>query len=189
MNLEKEINSNLKSKFGTNFRGDSLFRVSWSDSQTEIRKRDYEEFSQNGAIFLRHVHATEECKKYPLIKQRWILEKWVPPSYCYTDEIVSARETGSYECIYIFQDKEGYFLPLNRRVSELICTAILTPGLLGPKTEDSELEQFKEDSLEEQKTKEEVETMYALLAKDSKDNKYLDGFTLSINPSPIESKG
>lgn len=172
MNDEKTINESLK-QFGKDFKGNSLFRVSFSDKQTEIRRRIYNKYSSSGLIFLGEVRETIECKKYPTIKSRWIIEKLVPPDSSYTNEIVSAKENGSYECIYIFQDKNGEFLPLNQRVAEIIIKSILYPGKIGKFTDNSELAQFKEDEKERIMIEENVSTLYEELMK--KDMKYPDG--------------
>ena len=167
---EKEVNQYLK-RFGSDIKGSQLFRVSWSSSQTEVRKRTYNEFS--GKLFLRTVTDTSTCLKYPLIKDKWILEKLIPPDPSYTSEIVSAKENGSYECIYVFQDKGGNYLSLNTKVAEIIVKAITNPGSIGKRTDSSESAQHQEEKKEESLITEDIMNLYEELMK--KDKKFPDG--------------
>lgn len=177
MNTEQEINDYLASNFGRNYQGLANFRVAWSDTQREMRRCEYEE--QYHGIFLRHIIAMEECKKYPIIKERWILEKLIPPDPCYTKEIVSAQEFGSYECIYIFQDKDKNYLPLNKTVASIIVQSLLEPGSIGKRTDSSELMKFEEEKKEE-------DNLYNALMDNRelalhKDMKYPDGTRANLN--------
>ena len=176
MNDEKTINDNLK-RFGTNISGKQLFRVSWSDKQIEVRRREYNEFY--GKLFVRTVRETAECIKYPSIKERWILEKWIPPDSCYTDEVVSARVEGSYECIYIFQDIHTNYLPLNLLVAQIVVKSLLEPGTIGKRTEVSELAMHLSDKKEEADSYESIMELYEDAAKINM--KYPDGTSASKN--------
>lgn len=177
MSLERQINSYLREEFGTTLSGIPSFRVAWSDSQTEIRKGTFER--KYKGIYLDTVTLAEERKKYPLIKERWILEKLVPPHSCYTDEIVSAKETGSYECIYIFQDVDSKYLPLNQEVARIIVTAILNPNEVGKRTDSSELAQFTLEKKEEMEVNELVKELYEEALR--KDMKYPDGTRANLH--------
>lgn len=154
--LEKEINESLKRKFGSNSSGLQYYRVSFSNTQTEVRKRKYNKTSGK-IILIRDIYEEVECKKYPTIKERWLLEKWVPPDSCYTDQIVSAKRAGSYEAVYIFQDINGNYLPLNQRVAEIITANLATPVSV---TDDSEYAQRLEDENELKIQEEEVGKAY-----------------------------
>ena len=176
MNDEKAINVSLR-RFGTNNYGKALFRVAWSTKQTEIRRREYNEFY--GKLFVRTVRETAECLKYPAIKDKWILEKWIPPDACYTDEIVSARREGSYECIYIFQDKNGNYLPLNLIVAQIVVKSLLEPGTIGKRTEVSDLAIHLENKKEYDDSYESIMELYEDVAKVNK--KYPDGTSASKN--------
>lgn len=171
----KEINEGLKREFGKNLRGEANFRVSWSNTQTEVRRREYNEF--HGELFVRTVRETSECLKYPLIRDRWIIEMWVAPNPVYTDEIVSAREKGSYECIYIFQDKDGQYLPVNELVARIVIKAILNPNEVGQRTDTSDSAALKEGQKDAQKIDEAVAEFYDEFL--SKNMKYPDGSNAS----------
>lgn len=93
-----------------------IWRLVWSDDQRELRTGRFNEFS--GAIFLRTVHDTREVPKYPFIKGRWILEKWIPPNVAFTPELPNSRE-GSYEPMYVFEDAKHNKLPLRWDVCEI----------------------------------------------------------------------
>ena len=177
MNTEQEINDYLSSTFGKNYQGLANFRVAWSDKQTEVRRVEYEE--QYHGIFLRHIIAMEERKKYPIIKERWILERLIPPDPCYTEEIVSAKEQGSYECIYVFQDRERKYLPLNKTVASIVVQAILSPGAIGKRTDTSESAEANERNKEEDLIYQEMMENYELVLH--KDKKYADGTRANLN--------
>ena len=110
------INKTLKS-YGLNPQGQAIFRVVWSDEQFENRRGMFEEFYKG--IYLKTVVSTERKKKYSYIKSRWIFEKWIPPERIYTSELPDTVN-GSYECIYVFQDKEGNPLPLDLEICQFI---------------------------------------------------------------------
>lgn len=93
-------------------------RLVWSDDALELRFGNFNEFY--GSIFLRNFTGVKEVKKYPWVKSRWVLERWYPPSVAYNPEIPESVK-GSYEPIYIFQDRHDKPLPLSLRVVELIC--------------------------------------------------------------------
>ncbi len=177
MNTEHEINDSLRGEFGTNPSGQQYWRVSWSNKQVEFRKRTYEEHYHG--IYLRTITAIEECPKYPLIKERWIIERWIAPDPIYTDEIVSAKEAGSYECIYVFQDKDRNYLPLNLTVAVIVIKSLLSPGTIGRRTDPSETAQIQHEQKEEDTIYEQVMIEYEQLAK--KDMKYPDGTRANLN--------
>ena len=185
MDTEQSINKSLKEKFGTSISGFQKFRVSWSDYQLEKRLSEYNEFY--GSIFVRKVREVKEVPKYPLIRLRWILEKWIPPDPCYTNEVVSAKENGSYECVFIFQDKEGNFLPLNDSAAEIVVKSLLNPNTIGKRTDSSESAMFKEEEDEKERIYNAVLQMYDEILKENKKypdgtnaNKYVDGFKIFV---------
>lgn len=114
------VNKHLKS-WGLNPYGDPVVRVVWSDNQRELRRGTYNEFY--GDIFIRTVTGVKEVPKYSWISERWVLERWYSPEKAFDADLVESN-SGSYEPVYVFQDKAGNFLPLNLRVVELICSAM-----------------------------------------------------------------
>src|SRR5271157_1912208 len=103
------LNDILKNRYGTNLKGQPLFRIVFSDAQTEKRLGTYNEFY--GKIFLRTIYGVREVPKYPHIKGRYILERWCPPEVAYTPEIPETHD-GSYEPVYVYQDANGDSLPV-----------------------------------------------------------------------------
>src|SRR5229473_604785 len=110
------INDHLK-QYGLNDFRQPLYRIVWSDYQTEHRRGIFREFL--GKTFLREFIGIKEVPKYNYILERWILERWFPGNMTYCPEIPESI-SGSYEPIYVFQDKFGNFLPVNLKVAELI---------------------------------------------------------------------
>lgn len=97
-----------------------MFRLVWSEFQKENRLGEFNEYC--GPIFIRTFTGVKEVPKYNYIKDRWILEQWYPPAISYNKELPESRY-GSYEPIYVFEDKDGNRLPLNQTVVEMIIYA------------------------------------------------------------------
>ena len=141
-NINKQIRF-----YGTNPFSRPIFRVVFSDDQTEHRRGTYNEFY--GEIFIRTITGVHEVKKYPYIKGRWILERWAGPELTFHPDLVKSNE-GDYICVYIFQDKERNFLPPLLRVAEIIIKNLLNP-LESSKITNRNLEEMaKEDKAEEE---------------------------------------
>lgn len=105
-------------KQGTTLRGEPLLRLVWSTDQTEIRLGTFNDFY--GHIFVRTVREVRMVHKYPYLRDRWVLEMWIPPAALQGNpELVNSHE-GSYEPIYVFEDAKGQYLEPNFRVVELI---------------------------------------------------------------------
>jgi hypothetical protein len=112
------INLRLKDS-GTNLTDQPLYRLVWSDNELEFRRGIFREFVGN--IFVRETVGVKQVPKYSYIKARWILERWIPPDACYNPEIPNSQ-WGSYEPIYVFQDKNGNSLPFSEKVVYFIIT-------------------------------------------------------------------
>lgn len=102
---------------GLNLKGEPLYRIVWSDFQTEIRYGRFREFM--GKLFLREFIGTKEVPKYNFLSERWVLERWLLPELVYTPELPGSSQ-GSYEPIYVFQDKHGNYLPPNLKAAEFV---------------------------------------------------------------------
>ena len=114
------VNDVLKSNFGVNIYGQSNFRIVFSDDQREVRYGEYNEFY--GPIFIRTITGFHERKKYPYVKQRWVLERWYPAEYYAKSNIILPKTSeGDYELIYIFEDKHSDPLPVVLWAAELAC--------------------------------------------------------------------
>lgn len=107
------INNELLSKFGR-LGNKARFRIVWSDTQTEHRKTSF----MNGIYF--PYPRVIEVKKYEYIKERWVMERWIPHSL--TDEIISI-DGGTYEPIWTFQDSKGNALRPIWKAAEIVALA------------------------------------------------------------------
>lgn len=118
------INNYLAGLYKVPLREDPLFRLVWSEDVMEIRKGTFNEFY--GHIFVREVIGVRRVRKYSYIKDRWIMEQWYPPSLVNTDELPESR-MGSYEPLYVFQDKYFNPLPLQRWAVDIIVQSVMRP--------------------------------------------------------------
>lgn len=111
--LIKIINQRLKS-YGRAPDGSPLWRLAWSDDAREWRRGLFRDFY--GQVIIREVFETRFVKKYDFIKERWILERWLPVR---ADELPESH-SGSFEPVFVFEDKQGNFLPPTLKVVEFI---------------------------------------------------------------------
>lgn len=137
---------------GSNQYGDPMFRVVFSDDQVESRKGTFNDYSGN--IFVRTTHEVREVKKYPWIKEKWILERWAPGELAYHKDLVTIKD-GVYICVYVFQDINYNYLPPLLKVSEIIISNLLHPrGKAQAIAEDEKIEEKTEkqevDKIEEE---------------------------------------
>ena len=101
-----------------------------STNLTEKRRGTYDVFA--GSIFIRTEFGVKEVLKYPFDQDRWVLEKLVNVDN--NDELVTKT---SYEPLFIFKDKDGKFLPLERRAVEYYMHVITN----GTKTNATKLQE------------------------------------------------
>lgn len=96
----KEINDRLLRIYGKFFDGLPLYRLVWSDSQTESRFGEFDEYF--GKIFLRHFVGIKEMPKYIHAPHRWILER---------RQIRGSNpelpDSIGYEPLWVFENDEG----------------------------------------------------------------------------------
>lgn len=142
MNRIEELNKRLIDRYGKTLSGEAHFRLVWSNDLFEHRKGTFNEFY--GRIFLRTVKGIKLCRKYNYINDRWLLEMWRytenPPQ-----EIV---DPDNYDCVYVFEDKDGNPLPIEERVLEIIIFNILHPldaCQLKQLYEDANIKLFNDD--------------------------------------------
>lgn len=119
----QEINKRLL-KYGTNLLGKPHFRLVFSDDIFEKRFGLFGDYY--GSILVREVKEVREVRKYNYISHRWILEMWKKDFERPTKELVAPD---GYECIYVFEDKDGKELPVVWHVIEMIIFFILNPQL------------------------------------------------------------
>lgn len=95
-----------------------LYRLIWSDKLFENRFGTYRDFTEGG-LFIREVTETRKVKKYSYIRERWIFEKWAPGNLTANRETPDAIN-GDFIPVYVFEDKNGNFLPPNRKVIQFL---------------------------------------------------------------------
>ena len=117
------INKRLVNVYGKSLDGRANYRLVWSDSQFETRVGDFSEYY--GDIFVRNYKGAKEVPKYNYIKERWILEKL---EYISNPEILTSNN-GTYEPIWVFQDKNGNYLDPIWRAVEFILDALSKPAI------------------------------------------------------------
>lgn len=103
METIESINSQLQDLYGIDtLLGIPIWKVAWSDTQLEKRKTNVTE----SGIQLLHPQVME-VKKYPYIRERFILERLVIVPEVHEDELTTKV---SYEPIFVFTSKENKFL-------------------------------------------------------------------------------
>lgn len=155
-----KINKTLKIH-GSNEYGDPNFRVVFSKDQTERRMGTFNDYFNK--IFIRQVKEVREVEKYPWIKEKWILERWAPGELGHHKDLVTFKN-GIYICVYVFQDKEGNYLPPLLKVCEILIKCLLNPVSQSEMITRDENIESKKDELETQ----EIELSLAIESEESK---------------------
>jgi hypothetical protein len=114
--IDPVINDFLKN-YRKNLSNDPIFRVVWSDDLTETRFGEFNDYYGN--IFLRKFIGYRQVPKYNYINERWILEKWLPAEDSYINEVPNTHN-GSYEPVYVFQDKDLNYLEPNLKIVKIV---------------------------------------------------------------------
>lgn len=117
------INKTIKAN-GTNEYGDPLFRVVFSDDQVERRLGNFTD--THGGLFVRQVTEVREVRKYPWIKEKWILERWASGELAAHKDLREVKN-GVYICVYVFQDPKQEYLPPLLKVAEIVINNLLNP--------------------------------------------------------------
>ena len=149
------INKWLDDSFGRTPENYPYFRLIWSTGITEKRYSEFHDFS--GDILIRVVRETREVLKYPFAQDRWIIERIKPVDKQALDAGgLRTDDKFTYEEVYIFQDKEGNFLPLSPEMAEAAIYLYFRFFLTTKKQRyDHRMELLARKSLEaKQKTKE-----------------------------------
>ena len=115
----------LNQRIGGEYRsieGRALFRLIWSESIFENRYGTFREFTEGG-IFIREVTEVRRVRKYNYIHNRWIFEAWAPGNLTKNPETPDTAN-GDYVPVYVFEDKNGQYLPPNEKVVRFIISAM-----------------------------------------------------------------
>lgn len=108
-NIES-INKYLKEQFGLDTLSNlTIWRVVFSEEQFEKRLGTYDDITPAG-IFIRRVTEVREVPKYrQWINEKYVLERLVVVPEQNLDELPTSKI--SYEPIWVFEDKDGNYLP------------------------------------------------------------------------------
>lgn len=155
MTTKIECDKKLKEMYGLAEDGQPRYRVVWSPNETEWRHGRYEVWA-NG-LFVRAEVGTKLWDKYAYLDNKWVLEAFTINQ---NPEIVAPF---SYEPIYVFQDKDQQYLPLNYDVCVIIINRLLNRVQIF-KTEKDHVAEFEE--IKRQRIREKVNLMNDILPSD-----------------------
>ena len=113
----ERLNKWLETK-GKSPDGKILYRLVWSDSIFENRLGTFNDFTESG-LFVRQITEVRRVRKYSYIHERYIFEKWAPGNMTASRELPDAF-SGDYIPVYIFEDREGKYLPPTEKSIEFI---------------------------------------------------------------------
>ena len=143
MEAVKRLNKKLTETYGKHNDGRPYFRLSWSNDQREMRYGTFREFI--GPIFLREETGVRERKKYPWIKDRWVLEKLTfPKSRYWGPELIGLWE-GSYEPVWVFNRNNEYQIPVWVALERLVKAALYGPEVGKEKDTDENRKVFQDE--------------------------------------------
>jgi hypothetical protein len=138
----KIINKELVKLHGVDASGRPRYRLVWSDDCLEYRNGVFNDFYHD--LFLRQVEEVRETKKYPYIKERWILEKLFFPKE--PNPELPGIEKGYYELAWVLQDKSGNYLRPNLRAIEFFIWSLeRSPRETKAQMEEKEIKRREED--------------------------------------------
>ena len=113
------INKVLSTRYGKALDGRPFFRVVFSEDLFELRKGTFNEFY--GSIYVRTYTGVKQVRKYNYVLDRYILEMLhfneAPP-----EEVV---RWDNYECLYVFEDSKGNYLPPKLFAAEFVIWNVL----------------------------------------------------------------
>jgi hypothetical protein len=142
---EFKIINNWLRTFGRNEKGEPLFKLVWSDNETELRYGTFSDF--HDSIFLREVTETRRVQKYNYISERWVLEKWLP---LVNREVPESAENGMYEPFWVFQDRAGNYLQPTMKAVQFLIEFCDKVGRVPSSTRAAELKQEDEEAFEKE---------------------------------------
>lgn len=113
------LNKRLRDVYGIDIvTGMPIWRIVWSEDQYEMRQTDYDD--RGNQLLTSEVRLLPKYKQW--INEKWILENLVLVPNQNRNELADAKI--SYECIYVFEDIEGNFLPAKWEACEFTISCI-----------------------------------------------------------------
>jgi hypothetical protein len=115
------INYKLGREFGKFDDGRQFFRVVFTEDQYEMQHGNFIDRTSSG-IFIREVTETRQVKKYPWIKEKYILEglRVIPVENM--NDLPGTKL--SYEPVWVFEDKNQKYLPPKMDVCRIVIDQI-----------------------------------------------------------------
>lgn len=118
----ESINNQLIDLFGIDtLNGLPIWRVSWAEDQIEKQYGTFNDFTSNG-MFIRSVTEVREIKKYPWIKNKYILEQLTLVNECDQEQLAGAKI--AYNCMFVFENKNGNYLPPQVQIAQFVIDTI-----------------------------------------------------------------
>lgn len=163
--LVVHLNKKLADR-GRSLDGRPIWRIVWSTSQREMRRGKFSDYY--GTIFLREVEEVRSVPKYWYNPDRWVLERltFLPPNAAIHKELLSQTSTldiqapvynGTYEPIYVFEDKDKNPLPLVEFVLDAIMFSLEFGERVKLTDSDFRDEYFKATDLEAEYFEEQIQ--------------------------------
>jgi hypothetical protein len=116
----ERLNYQLERNYGK-FSELPVWRIVWSEDAREQRKGTFT-YTDNSGNFLKEEEGIREVKKYPYIKERYVLERVLPVPEMNRDQLVTPL---SYEPVFIFENKNREYLPPRWEVCHLVIEGIM----------------------------------------------------------------
>lgn len=125
----KLINKYLVDTYGQSLDGKPKFRVVWVNDLYEVRKGNFERFTEGG-IYLGSFNGIQKAPKYTYIRDKFILEVYTKAfPNTFEGSIVQSSDTVKegdyYEPLRVFKTKDNKYLPPRQDVCKVICDAFL----------------------------------------------------------------
>lgn len=161
-----DFNKKLRDVYSSDvFTGRAIFRLVYSENSFENRRGDFIDTDNSGQL-IRRVTEVRNVKKYPYLKDTWLLEKlvWMGGA---NPELPDAKGY-SYECIWAFVNKKGEPLfPLYHIVETLIQRL-----LYGEIEKKTEADWDRED---QEKLQKEEDEYFAILQNEGQSDLFAGG--------------
>lgn len=123
----KVINKYLIDQYGKALDGNPKFRVVWANNLYEVRKGNFERFTEGG-IYLGSYEGIKKAPKYTYIRDKFVLEVYTKAfpdafggSILHSSDTI--KEGDFYEPLRVFKTKDNKYLPPRQDVCKIICDA------------------------------------------------------------------
>ncbi|MEM3038628.1 MAG: hypothetical protein QXE45_04455 [Thermoplasmata archaeon] len=150
----ESLNRQLADLYGVDIvTGLPIWRIVWSEDQLEKRLGTYHDFTPSG-LYIRTVTEVREVPKYrQWIRQKYVLERLSIIPEMQQNELPTSKI--SYEPIWVFQDKNGNYLPPKLSVAKFVIDCVY--AALGK----TSLAKYKDNPIEE--TEKSIQEIYEYL--------------------------